>query len=47
VNVIAESQITQAQHIEQMYQNIIPQTVKAQIEKRDAPKQIEHKESKE
>jgi Domain of unknown function (DUF4145) len=43
VNVIVESQITQAKHIEDMYQNVVPETVKAQIEKRDAPKQIEHK----
>jgi hypothetical protein len=44
VNVIVESQITQAQHIEQLYDAIVPKTVKAQIEKRDAPKQIEHKD---
>jgi hypothetical protein len=47
VNVIVESQITQAQHIEQMYETVVPESVKAQIEKRDAPKQIEHKKSKE
>jgi hypothetical protein len=43
VNVIVESQITQAKHIEEMYETIVPETVKAQIEKRDAPKQIEDK----
>jgi hypothetical protein len=47
VNVIVESQITQVRHIEEMFENIVPTTVKAQIEKRDAPKQIEHKGSKE
>jgi hypothetical protein len=41
VNVIVESQITQAKHIEEMYDTIVPETVKAQIEKRDAPKQVE------
>jgi hypothetical protein len=43
VNVIVESQITQAKHIEEMYETVLPETLKAQIEKRDAPKQIEHK----
>jgi hypothetical protein len=43
VNVIVESQITQAKHIEEMYDTIVPDTVKAQIERRDAPKQIENK----
>jgi hypothetical protein len=43
VNVIVESQITQATHIEEMYENVVPETVRAQIEKRDAPKQIEQK----
>jgi Domain of unknown function (DUF4145) len=43
VNVIVESQITQAKHIEQMYETVVPEMVKAQIEKRDATKQIEHK----
>ena len=43
VNVIVESQITQAKHIEEMYDTIVPNTVKAQIEQRDAPKQIENK----
>lgn len=43
VNVIVESQITQAKHIEEMYDNIVPETIKEQIEKRDAPKQLEHK----
>jgi hypothetical protein len=45
VNVIIESQITQARHIEEMYENVVPETVKAQIERRDAPKQIEDKSS--
>ena len=43
VNVIVESQITQAKHIEEMYETVVPETVKAQIEKRDASKQIVHK----
>jgi hypothetical protein len=43
VNVIVELQITQANHIEEMYDTIVPDVVKAQIEKRDAPKQIEKK----
>src|SRR5665213_1317833 len=47
VNVIVESQITQAKHIEEMYETIVPETVKAQIEKRDAPKQLEHKKDDE
>jgi hypothetical protein len=45
VNVIVESQITQATHIEEMYDTIVPDTVKAQIEQRDAPKQIENKKA--
>jgi hypothetical protein len=45
VNVIVESQITQAKHIGEMYDTVVPETVKAQIEKRDAPKQLEHKPS--
>lgn len=44
VNVIVESQITQRRHIEEMYQDIVPDSVKEQIEKRDAPKQIEKKD---
>ena len=43
VNVIVESQITQANHIEEMYDAVVPESVKAQIEKRDAPKQIQDK----
>ena len=43
VNVIVESQITQAKHIEEMYDTVVPDTVKAQIDKRDAVKQIEKK----
>jgi hypothetical protein len=43
VNVIVETQITQVKHIEEMYETIVPDTAKAQIEKRDTPKQIEHK----
>ena len=43
VNAIVELQITQAKHIEEMYDNVVPDTVKAQIDKRDAPKQIENK----
>jgi hypothetical protein len=43
VNVIVESQITQAKHIEEMYDTVVPDTLKAQIDKRDAPKQIENK----
>jgi hypothetical protein len=43
VNVIVELQITQANHIEEMHDTIVPDVVKAQIEKRDAPKQIEKK----
>jgi hypothetical protein len=46
VNVIVESQITQAKHIEEMFETVVPESVKAQIEKRDAPKQIEDKSSK-
>ncbi len=43
VNVIVELQITQANHIEEMYDAVVPESVKAQIEKRDAPKQIQDK----
>jgi hypothetical protein len=43
VNVIVESQITQAKHIEEMYETVVPDNQKAQIEQRDAPKQIEKK----
>jgi hypothetical protein len=43
VNVIVESQITQAKHIEEMYEIVVPDNLKAQIDKRDAPKQIENK----
>jgi hypothetical protein len=46
VNVIVESQITQAKHIEEMYENIVPESIKAQIEKRDAPKQIADQSTK-
>ena len=42
VNVIVKSQITQAKHIEEMYDTVVPDTIKAQIEQRDAPKQIEN-----
>ena len=45
LNVIVESQITQAKHIEEMYHTVVAETAKAQIEKRDAPKQLEHKSS--
>jgi hypothetical protein len=41
VNVIVESQITQAKHIAEMYENVVPETVKEQIERRDAPKRLE------
>jgi hypothetical protein len=44
VNVIVESQITQRRHIEEMYNEVVPESVKAEIEKRDSPKQIEHKQ---
>jgi hypothetical protein len=43
VNIIVESQITQTKHIEEMYDTVVPETIKAQIEQRDAPKQIENK----
>jgi hypothetical protein len=43
VNVIVESQITQKKHIEEMYDSVVPENIKAEIEKRDAPKQIEDK----
>lgn len=43
VNAIVELQITQAKHIDEMSDTIVPDAVKAQIEKRDAPKQIEKK----
>jgi len=46
VNVIVESQITQAKHIEEMYDTVVPESVKAQIEKRDTPRQIENKGAK-
>lgn len=45
VNVIVESQITQVKHIEQMYDTVVPETAKAAIEKRDAPKLIEDKKA--
>jgi len=38
VNVIVESQITQAKHIEEMYDKVVPGKVKEQIEKRDGVK---------
>jgi hypothetical protein len=47
VNVIVESQITQAKHIDEMYETVVPDSVKAQIEKRDGPKQLEHKKTEE
>jgi hypothetical protein len=47
VNVIVESQITQAKHIEEMYDTIVPDTVKLQIAQRDAVKQIENKKASE
>ena len=43
MNAIVELQITQAKHIDEMSDTIVPNAVKAQIEKRDAPKQIEKK----
>jgi hypothetical protein len=43
VNVIVETLIAQPKHIEEMYETVVPDSVKAQIEKRDSPKQIEHK----
>jgi len=43
VNVIVESQITQRRHIEEMFAEIVPESIKEQIEKRDAPRQIEKK----
>lgn len=43
VNVIVELQITQAKHISELYEFVVPETVKAQIEQRDAPKQLELK----
>lgn len=42
VNVIVETQITQRQHIEQIYENVVPESAKVQIEKRDARKLIEN-----
>jgi hypothetical protein len=45
VNVIVESQITQVKHIEEMFETVVPETAKAQIEKRDAPKLIEDKKA--
>ncbi len=41
VNLIVETQITQKKHIDQLFDAVVPESVKAQIEKRDAPKQIE------
>jgi hypothetical protein len=35
VNVIVESQITQPQHIEAMYDTVVTDTLKAQIERSD------------
>lgn len=40
VNLIVETQITQKKHIDQLFDAVVPDRVKAQIEKRDAPKQI-------
>lgn len=40
VNLIVETQITQTKHIDQLFDVVVPDSVKAQIEKRDAPKQI-------
>jgi hypothetical protein len=45
VNVIVESQITQAKHIDEMFNKVVPEHLKAEIEKRDVPKQIENKPS--
>jgi hypothetical protein len=40
VNLIVETQITQKRHIDQLFDAVVPDRVKVQIEKRDAPKQI-------
>lgn len=45
VNLIVETQISQAKHIEQLYEEVVPQSVKDQIEKRDAPRPQEDKKS--
>jgi hypothetical protein len=39
VNLIVETQIAQKKHIEDLYDAVVPETVKAEIEKRDTPKQ--------
>ena len=39
LNLIVETQITQ-KHIEDLFEAVVPDTVKAEIEKRDTPKQI-------
>jgi hypothetical protein len=41
VNVIVESTIAAPKHIQTMYESIVPETVRAAIEKRDAPKLLE------
>ena len=46
VNVIVESQIAQPRHIDQLFDELVPDSAKAQIAKRDAPKQLEDKSSK-
>lgn len=38
VNLIVETQITQKKHIDQLFDVVVPDSVKAQIEKRDAPR---------
>lgn len=43
VNVIVESQIAQPRHIDHLFENLVPESAKAQIVKRDAPKQLEKK----
>jgi hypothetical protein len=40
VNVIVEATISAPKHIQKMYETLVPETTRAQIEKRDAPKQI-------
>jgi Domain of unknown function (DUF4145) len=40
VNLIVDSQITQKKHIDELYGAVVPDKIKAQIETRDAPKQI-------
>ena len=40
MNLIVETQITQKKHIEDLFEAVVPDTVKAEIEKRDTPKQI-------